>query len=279
MPMAVPTNVHHHTVRDRPNCPVAVRRRHGTTRVPFGRCLVTPDRVLAEQVATVLVAPFRSPAQDLAKPLAISVHGPRADGFALPFRYRRSVSSECATATRLDERLPLAEGDQVRVLLRPEHAGEHLSTATILQPVSRTLARSPVGLIQGEQPRQSHLPLSEFVLTLAQLCRLFQGVGLGPLLVAVLERQAPVPALPCCERRVERTGVQKASRLALVHRHSRTLLTLSVTPTLRFLRHATSLPSQPPFQAREPAAQVASPDYAAVQPDDAARQEMACGCR
>src|SRR5207245_1948399 len=119
VPVAVPTNVHHHTVRYCADCLVAISRRNGSARVLLARCFVAPDRVLAKQVATLLVTPFRSPVQDMTKPFAVGMHSPRADRFALPFRYRRPISSYRATATQLDERLPLTEGDQMRVLACP----------------------------------------------------------------------------------------------------------------------------------------------------------------
>src|SRR5256885_9857794 len=96
--MTVPTNVHHHTVRDCADCPVAVGRRHGTARVLSGRRLEAPGRVLAEQVPPLLIAPFRPPAQDMAKPLAIGMNRPSADGFAFAVHYGRPISTDGSTA-------------------------------------------------------------------------------------------------------------------------------------------------------------------------------------
>src|SRR2546426_2173302 len=164
----------------------------------------------------------------------------------------------------------------MRVLLRAEQAGPHRCSALVLALFSSALTRRSIRAVEGESPCKRDLSLCQLVTPLPQFRGLLQGIGLSPFAVPMAERHAPVPALPCCERRVERPRIEQSSWFTLVHRYGRSLLSCCKAPALRFLRHR-FLPCQPPFRVHEPAALVASPDRVAPWRGDEARRGTACG--
>src|SRR5205814_8626078 len=101
----------------------------------------------------------------MAKPLAVGMNRPGADGLAFAVHYGRPISTDGATATRFDERLPFTEGDQVRVFLRPEDVREHRSAAEILPLISEALPRRSGSLIRREESGEGGLRQRHLVLT------------------------------------------------------------------------------------------------------------------
>src|SRR5438552_17031413 len=117
----------------------------------------------------------------------------------------------------------------MRVLLRTEEAAPEVRAPLVRVLLGLALPGRAVGSVQCEDLSQCDLAICKLVSPLAQPCRLFQGVGLRPFLVAVVERNTTVASLPTGERGIKGTGVQQASRLPLVHRDGRSLSPLRVT--------------------------------------------------